>query len=555
MKICLIGNYYPNQRLDEGMAKAGYYLNRELSQRHDVLHLSVKRLFSIEFWKTIKAFQPQVIHFIPGASARNLLLVRILRFYCGKAKIVTSVQQPNFSAFTKLFIPWLKPDLVLVQSRETEEVFASAGCRTEFLPNGVDCEEFMPASPELKQNLRKKYKVDIDKPLVLHIGPLRKWRNADVLEKIQRQGNSQVIAVASTTNPSEEKVCEQLRKAGCIVWQTYFSHVKEMYALSDYYIFPPTYKLGSIESPLSVMEAMSCNLPVISTRYGALPRMFQEGDGLYFAERDTDLIPLLERVKTNNQVVKTREKVMAYTWESITERLEQMYADVANVKRVKKPFLICLTGMDGTGKTTQAENLVKALKAKGIKCGYVWDTYQPFLTKPFIVIIRTLFFRGKDAFQNYAGYDSTKKQLFGKRFLAQGYRYLALFDYLCQSFIRIRLPLLLGKNIVSDRYIYDFVVNLAVDLNYSDKASKRLLHKLSHLLPEPDIAFLIDLPEEVCFQRKGDIPSIEHLIKRRKLYLRIGKESGLIMLDGSSDIGELGKTIENDIKRTLKLAI
>lgn len=555
MRICLIGNYYPNQRLDEGMAKVGYYLNRELSRRHDVLHLSVKRLFSIEFWKTIKAFRPQVIHFIPGASARNLLLVRILKFYCGKAKIVTSVQQPNFSAFTKLFIPWLKPDLVLVQSRGTEEIFTNAGCRTEFLPNGVDIEEFTPASPELKQDLRKKYKLDLAKPLVLHIGPLRKWRNTDVLEKIQLQGGNQIIAVASTTNPSEKKVCEQLRKAGCIVWQTYFSHVKEMYALSDYYIFPPTYKLGSIESPLSVMEAMSCNLPVISTRYGALPRMFKEGDGLYFAERDTDLIPLLERVKTSNQVVKTREKVLAYTWESIAEKLERMYTDVVNAKRGKKPFLICFTGMDGTGKTTQAKKLVKSLQAKGIKCHYAWNTYQPFLIKPLILIVRMLFFRGKDAFRDYAGYTGTKKKLFGKRYLAQGYKYLALFDYLCQSFIRIRLPLLLGKNIVSDRYIYDFAVNLVVDSEYAVRHDTKLLSELFSLLPRPDLAFLIDLPEEVSFQRKSDIPSIEHLIKRRKLYLRIGKESGLVMLDGSSDIGELGKTIENDIKRILKLAI
>ena len=211
--------------------------------------------------------------------------------------------------------------------------------------------------------------------------------------------------------------------------------------------------------------------------------------------------------------------------------------------------------MDGTGKTTQANNLVKSLRAKGIKCHYAWNTYQPFLIKPLILIIRMLFFRGKDAFRDYKGYTGTKKELFGKRCLAQGYKYLALFDYLCQSFIRIRLPLLLGKNIISDRYIYDFAVNLAVDLNYSDKTSKRLLHKLSSLLPKPDIAFLIDLPEQVSFQRKNDIPSIKHLTKRRELYLRIGRESGLVILDGSSDINELGNNIEATIKKALKLTI
>ena len=166
-----------------------------------------------------------------------------------------------------------------------------------------------------------------------------------------------------------------------------------------------------------------------------------------------------------------------------------------------------------------------------------------------------LFFRDKDAFQDYKGYTGTKKQLFGKRCLAQGYKCLALFDYLCQSFIRIRLPLLLGKNIVSDRYIYDFAVNLVVDSEYAVRHDVKLLSELSSLLPEPDIAFLIDLPEQVSFQRKNDIPSIEHLTKRRELYLHIGRESGLVILDGSLDINELSKNIEDNIKTALKLAV
>ena len=76
------------------------------------------------------------------------------------------------------------------------------------------------------------------------------------------------------------------------------------------------------------MEAMSCNLPVISTRYGALPRLFTEGDGLYFAERDVDLIPLLERIKPDTRQVRTREKVLDYTWGSVAKRLEQIYSEV-----------------------------------------------------------------------------------------------------------------------------------------------------------------------------------------------------------------------------------
>ena len=261
-------------------------------------------------------------------NINNLLLNKILKFYCGRAKIITSVQQPNFSTFSRVLIPLLKPDLVLVQSLETETMLASWGYRTEFLPNGVDSQKFMPVSSKLKQAFRQKYQVNTAKSVALHVGALRKWRNTDILSKVQQRGNNQIIVVASTTNPSEEAANQQLRQAGCLVWQAYLENIEEVYALSDCYIFPPTYKLGSIETPLSVMEAMSCNLPVISTRYGALPRLFTEGDGFYFVEADRDIIPLVKKIKANNREVRTREKVLAYTWENIAVRLEQLYREV-----------------------------------------------------------------------------------------------------------------------------------------------------------------------------------------------------------------------------------
>ena len=218
----------------------------------------------------------------------------------------------------------------------------------------------------------------------------------------------------------------------------------------------------------------------------------------------------------------------------------------------RQTFLICFTGIDGTGKTTQAKNLVSALKVKGITSRYVWNTYQPILTKPFLIIAKVLFFRNKDAFQNYIAYTDTKRGLFKNKLLAKAYECLVLFDYLCRSFIDIRLPLIFGRSVVSDRYVYDVVVNLAVDLGYSNKASRSLLSKLSRWLPKPDIAFLIDMSEETCYQRKTDVPSIEHLKWRRKIYLNIGKANGVVMLDGSVNIRELENIIRNKVEQALK---
>ena len=331
MRICLIGNYYLDKPLDEGMAKVGFCLWQELSQRHDVLYLSVKSLFSPEFWKEIKNFNPQVVHYVPGASIKNLGLMRTVKYYCGKAKMIISVQQMNFPGFTRLMVPLLTPDTVLVQSSQAERMFGAAGCKTVFLPNGVDIERFSPVSSEDKRKLRTKYRVKSDKTVLMHVGPLKKSRNIDLLIKMQQRGDNQVIAVASTSNPSEEAASEQLRQSGCIVWETYFENIEEVYGLSDYYIFPVTYKLGSIEIPLSVLEAMSCNLPVLATRYRALPRLFSEGGGLYLTDGDAGSIPLLEKIKVDPEPVATRAKVLDLTWQKVTDRLEQIYGEVTGM--------------------------------------------------------------------------------------------------------------------------------------------------------------------------------------------------------------------------------
>ena len=214
----------------------------------------------------------------------------------------------------------------------------------------------------------------------------------------------------------------------------------------------------------------------------------------------------------------------------------------------KKAFLICFVGMDGTGKTTQAKRLVNALEARGVKCKYVWNTYQPFITKPFLLLGKAAFFRGKDAFKDYAEYSSTKIKVFRTPILSRVYEYLSLFDYLCQSLVTVRLPRMFGSNIICDRYVPDVAVNLAAELGYSDKKLSSTLNKLSGLLPKPDLAFLLDVPAEIGYQRKDDTPSVEHLRSLRGIYLTIGQEYGVV-LDGTEDPAELESVILDKVNR------
>jgi dTMP kinase len=177
-------------------------------------------------------------------------------------------------------------------------------------------------------------------------------------------------------------------------------------------------------------------------------------------------------------------------------------------------FLICFTGIDGSGKTTLSKELVELLNEKG----------------------------KRRAIENHS-------------FLSSVYQRILLFDYVLQIFFKVKLPLMFSRrNIVCDRYMYDTVItDISIDMKYSKNRISNLLNRLLHFFPKPDIAFLIDVPEEIAYQRKDDTLAIEYLKERRDIYLDIGKEYDMIILDGSKSLEELKNSIQKEVFEMVKI--
>ena len=212
-------------------------------------------------------------------------------------------------------------------------------------------------------------------------------------------------------------------------------------------------------------------------------------------------------------------------------------------------FFICFTGIDGAGKTTLAKWLTGRLNRDRFECKYVYNRLTPFLLKPWIIVGQKLFLRGKDI-NDYAEYSAIKRRAIRNNPLSSVYQWLLLLDYSIQVFLKVKIPLMLGKNIVCDRYVYDtLVTDLAVDFGYSDRKVRSVLERFSRLFPKPTLTFLLDVPEEIAYKRKKDIPSMQYLEERRKIYLTVGKQCGMTILDGTKKPGELQNEIENRVFR------
>lgn len=321
MRICLIGDHRGD--LDEGMKNITFYLLKELSKRHEVLSIYQREALSKATLRKVKDFNPQIIHYIHGPSIRSFILGRILRTLCDNAKTVMTATRPNISVFSRPIIPLFKPDLVLVQSYESERLFKSMRCKTEPWLNGVDINRFAPISKEKKGELREKYGLKRDQFIILHVGRITKNRNVEILADVQKAIDGRVVVIGSTSAPPEAKIVEKLKNNGVILWYKFFENIEEIYAMSDCYLFPTETK-GSVEFPLSVLEAMACNLAVVTTPFGALPRAFNEGNGLFYIGTQQDIIERLKEIK-NGLKIQTREKVLDFSWGKVVNRLEDIY--------------------------------------------------------------------------------------------------------------------------------------------------------------------------------------------------------------------------------------
>ena len=127
-----------------------------------------------------------------------------------------------------------------------------------------------------------------------------------------------------STAPAMPEVVTMLQAAGCMVAHEFIEDLPGLYSAVDAYAFPVSDLMGAIDMPLSVLEAMACNRPVISTRFKALPRFLPPGDGLSYFDSVDEAKACLDRLIDCNGVA-TREKVVQFSWDNILCQLEEIY--------------------------------------------------------------------------------------------------------------------------------------------------------------------------------------------------------------------------------------
>ena len=117
-------------------------------------------------------------------------------------------------------------------------------------------------------------------------------------------------------------------------------------------------------------------------------------------------------------------------------------------------------------------------------------------------------------------------------------------DYWIGYFRRVRSETVRTKLVIFDRYFYDILVD-PERVRYG--GPRWLPRLLSHLIPRPEIVFLLNAPPEVLWSRKQEVP-YEEVVRQQREFLELARKiPGAVVIDAARPLPEVRRQVRKAI--------
>jgi thymidylate kinase len=167
------------------------------------------------------------------------------------------------------------------------------------------------------------------------------------------------------------------------------------------------------------------------------------------------------------------------------------------------PRFIYFTGVDGSGKSTIIEEIIKELTLKGVKAKSVWLRFNYFFTRPVLFLCRMtgLTRREKRGDKIISVHDFHKS-----RTIASMVQYLHFIDTVIAYVFKVWVPLKFSDHIIfCDKFVYDILADFMVETKDLDLLDKYISKLFIKLIPENSPVFFISADKDAIIRRKPEV--------------------------------------------------
>lgn len=286
-----------------------------------------KTFIDIAFLKKIRNLRCKTVLYIPESSSTlfSLLRSKIIEVFTKKSICILALQPRRYIGLKRVLFSALSPSMILTPSESYAEYLGEQGVSSIPIPLGVDDSRYNPYTKEGRDIARCDYNIAIDRFVVLHVGHISVSRNLSWMMDIKETfPDIEVVVVGSTYNQSDSELREKLVDLGVVIIDQYIEDMADIYNIADVYVFPVLNDQGAIATPLSVLEAMACNLPIVTSKFGSLPDVFCESPDFNYVDDSRDLIKAIGVQRNGAVASNNRKKIEKYTWKNIAHSIEKL---------------------------------------------------------------------------------------------------------------------------------------------------------------------------------------------------------------------------------------
>ena len=326
---------YPITEFDVDYVASPYL--RDLSQKLEIFGFPLRQVGYRVFHFDYMVFGKKVVKLLGKDRNRNFDVIQICGLSSLASELVDELKIPVVLRFPGPPVINQKREIekcsAVISSGDTVNRVKNMGINNVFdISPGVDSDTFKPTA----NKVREKYKIQYSK-LLLFVGRFAPLKNLGFLitafkELVKERKNVKLLLLGE--GPLEKQTRTWVRKLKVEEHVIFMGRLKneqlpQYYSAADIFVMSSAYENFSN----AILEAMSCELPIVATKVGGIPMQVKDGENGFLVKSDNikqfkkAVITLLdnnslaiEMGKRNRELVKRK-----YSWSTSAQKLKEVY--------------------------------------------------------------------------------------------------------------------------------------------------------------------------------------------------------------------------------------